>query len=183
MNIITYNTAFSLYPYATFKNRKALMFDVQTHSTEAFNKYAYRGWTMLPNPPIPSHTSSLPSLFSIGSQRNLSDKYSWVIQLDVSGIALPHAPSVSLPELGWDPVTERGWKLDTHFSCGAEIMVFTPGISLNLFSWPRAHPNFQHVLPFLVPPRLLEEMTTSVFESRDALFNAIAWYVTINTLS
>ena len=50
MNIVTYNAAFSLYPYATFNRRESLTLDVTMHPAEARDKYAKRGWTMLENP-------------------------------------------------------------------------------------------------------------------------------------
>ncbi|KAM5530056.1 hypothetical protein V8D89_016280 [Ganoderma adspersum] len=40
MNIITYNAAFSLYPYATFNRRESLTLDMKMHPAEVRDKYA-----------------------------------------------------------------------------------------------------------------------------------------------
>ncbi|KAM5544116.1 hypothetical protein V8D89_002302, partial [Ganoderma adspersum] len=63
MNIITYNAAFSLYPYATFNCREFLTLDMKMYPAEVRDKYAKRGWTMLANPSLAHtpHTSMLPS--------------------------------------------------------------------------------------------------------------------------
>ncbi|KAM5540929.1 hypothetical protein V8D89_005573 [Ganoderma adspersum] len=44
MNIITYNTAFSLYPYATFNRRESLTLDMKMHPAE--DPITERGWTL-----------------------------------------------------------------------------------------------------------------------------------------
>ncbi|KAM5530040.1 hypothetical protein V8D89_016293 [Ganoderma adspersum] len=49
MNIITYNAAFLLYPYAMFNRRESLTLDMKMHPAEVQDKYTKRGWTMLAN--------------------------------------------------------------------------------------------------------------------------------------
>ncbi|KAM5543770.1 hypothetical protein V8D89_002387 [Ganoderma adspersum] len=140
MNIITYNAAFSLYPYATFNRRESLALDMKMHPAE------------------------------------VQDKYSWAIQLDTTGVAIPSSPSLLVSNLAWDPITERGWTLGTHFSHGAEIIVQTPGINLYLSSSPYTLSNFCHILPFLLPPGTLEKMMLDISSSQETVAKTIAWW-------
>ena len=185
MNIVTYNAAFSLYPYATFNRRESLTLDVTMHPAEARDKYAKRGWTMLENPSsaYTPHASTFPSSppypmwFAVGLNRGIGDRYSWVMHLDTTGVATPSSSSLLASNLGWDPVTTRGWKLGTHFSYSTEIIVQTPGINLYLSSSPYTPTNFRHILPFLLPPGSLEKMALDDNPSEDQVSKTIAWYV------
>ncbi|KAM5531324.1 hypothetical protein V8D89_015004 [Ganoderma adspersum] len=133
MNIITYNAAFSLYPYATFNRRESLMLDMKMYPAKA-------------------------------------------MQLDTTGVAIFSSPSLLVSNLAWDPITERGWTLGTHFSYGAEIIVQTPGINLYLSSSPYTPSNFHHILPFLLPPRTLEKMMLDISSSQEIVAKTIAWW-------
>ncbi|KAM5534260.1 hypothetical protein V8D89_012085 [Ganoderma adspersum] len=142
MNIITYNAAFSLYPYATFNRRKSLALDVTMHPAEVRD----------------------------------NDHYSWVMHLDTTGVATPSSSSLLASNLGWDPVTTRGWKLGTHFSYSTEIVVQTPGINLYLSPSPYTPTNFCHILPFLLPPGSLEKVALDDNPSEDQVSKTIAWW-------
>ncbi|KAM5530150.1 hypothetical protein V8D89_016185 [Ganoderma adspersum] len=130
MNIITYNAAFLLYPYATFNHRESLTLDMKMHPAE----------------------------------------------LDTTRVAIPSSPSLLVSNLAWDPITERGWTLGTHFSHGAEIIVQTPGINLYLSSSPYTPSNFHHILPFLLPPGTLEKIMLDISSSQEMVAKTIAWW-------
>ncbi|KAM5537361.1 hypothetical protein V8D89_008880 [Ganoderma adspersum] len=130
MNIITYNAAFSLYPYATFNRREPLTLDMKMYPAE----------------------------------------------LDTTGVAIPSSPSLLVSNLAWDPITERGWTLSTHFSHGTEIIVQTPGINLYLSSSLYTPSNFCHTLPFLLPPGTLEKMMLDISSSQKTVAKTIAWW-------
>ncbi|KAM5530104.1 hypothetical protein V8D89_016229 [Ganoderma adspersum] len=128
MNIITYNAAFSLYPYAMFNHRESLTLDMKMH----------------------------------------------LAKLDTTGVAIPSSPSLLVSNLAWDPITERGWTLGTHFSHSAEIIVQTPGINLYLSSSLYTPSNFHHILPFLLPPGTLEMMMLDISSSQETVAKTIA---------
>ncbi|KAM5534397.1 hypothetical protein V8D89_011990 [Ganoderma adspersum] len=130
MNIITYNAAFSLYPYATFNHRESLTLDMKLHPTE----------------------------------------------LDTTRVAILSSPSLLVSNLAWDPITEHGWTLGTHFSYGTEIIVQTPEINLYLSSSPYTPSNFYHILPFFLPPGTLEKMVLDISSSQETVAKTIAWW-------
>ncbi|KAI0061372.1 hypothetical protein BV25DRAFT_1773159, partial [Artomyces pyxidatus] len=78
MNVISYSTAYSLYPRATFESRRALVCPTRgLEQGPALQKYASRGWDMLP---ASSSDLSLEPSFAAGP-RWIDDEQSWVLQL------------------------------------------------------------------------------------------------------
>ena len=48
MNIITHDTAYSIYPQATFIKCCSLVYDRRWRSPDALAKYEWRGWMQVP---------------------------------------------------------------------------------------------------------------------------------------
>lgn len=114
MNFITYNTAVSLYPVATFERRESLV--IEPRSIPAFNKYISRGWTLVDSPlslSVPLHEGgageSDPFLFN--KSRWVTGRNSWVMHLDTEGVQSAGPLSASSTALTWDPVVECSWAL------------------------------------------------------------------------
>jgi len=80
MNLITHDKAYSIFPRATFENRRSLMFVKDDDSTvKAREKYEERGWTFVKRFEIEQH--DLFSGFGKGIRR-LGDSKCWSISLD-----------------------------------------------------------------------------------------------------
>ncbi|KAI0337051.1 hypothetical protein BDW22DRAFT_1364557 [Trametopsis cervina] len=118
MNIISYDRAYSLYPYATFERRLGLQTPtyVPTHEREEdiFQKYRIRGWDFTHGPPElhvplrdqepqPQCNIEHPSSF-YSQPRWIADRHSWVIRLPLNGVRIPAG------KLG-DPCYVSFWQL------------------------------------------------------------------------
>ncbi|KAJ7195144.1 hypothetical protein B0H12DRAFT_1198091 [Mycena haematopus] len=107
MNFITYENAFSLYPWSTFVGKEALVVETVGAGQEiGRQKYADRGWEMIRSP-----SASYKSELGIRVGRSVGDLFTW---------------SISLPLLGHGDTVERDstdsykWQLE----CDGET-VFT----------------------------------------------------------
>ncbi|CCL99783.1 uncharacterized protein FIBRA_01805 [Fibroporia radiculosa] len=125
-----YNTAYSLYPYATFERRESLAISYDSKSsskTRALGKYARRGWKIIAlTPLIVSRVAgeiSLPREFFPGVPRWVVDNKSWVVHLDTTGVVPPRALSPSSTALTWDPAAENSWIM----------MPYKDGVTLKTF--------------------------------------------------
>jgi hypothetical protein len=80
MNLITHDTAYSLYPRATFEERRPLVHHADTiDRAQALTKYKGRGWTVVMK--ISVEESQDPrSAFSVG-MRYLGDRKCWTLPL------------------------------------------------------------------------------------------------------
>ncbi|KAI0046322.1 hypothetical protein FA95DRAFT_1494222 [Auriscalpium vulgare] len=101
MNVISYSTAYSLYPRATFEAREALI--CRPHQDAPIEKYARRGWTMHPARP----DERTDPAFKPGS-RWIDDACSWV---------LPLAPALDAAP---DPVAVTNWQFDYRIGASTE---------------------------------------------------------------
>ncbi|KZT06562.1 uncharacterized protein LAESUDRAFT_700451 [Laetiporus sulphureus 93-53] len=110
MNVISYEKAYSLYPRATFKERRSLVCATDGPKQEpAIEKYSARGWQMLRKLSRKERRSTNCSFR--GGSRWIADHDSWVIELDLAGVDLsPALSSASLP-LVCDPVAVTNWTL------------------------------------------------------------------------
>ena len=108
MNFISFDAAYSLYPRATFGERRTLCFANLTQSDiRALAKYSLRGWTTLTNVWAHEITNS----FHVDTNRWVTDSLSWVVPLDIDGLELrPRLSPVSQPFF-WDPVRYNSWVL------------------------------------------------------------------------
>ena len=108
MNFISFDAAYSLYPRATFGERRTLCFAGLTESDiRALAKYSLRGWATLTNLWAHEFTNS----FHVDTNRWVTDSLSWVVPLDTTGLQLrPRLSPVSQPFF-WDPVRYNSWML------------------------------------------------------------------------
>ncbi|EPQ54924.1 hypothetical protein GLOTRDRAFT_25227, partial [Gloeophyllum trabeum ATCC 11539] len=80
MNVISFEKAYSLYPRATFEERRSLIIPCSGPSqTPALEKYDARGWHILPGTPESEQLDDHSAFCSI--ERWIGDKYTWVIDL------------------------------------------------------------------------------------------------------
>lgn len=113
MNFLTWNAAYSLYPCATFEQRRALSLrsGADERVAAAFAKYAARGYRIVPT--VYPHEEGT-SAFSVGATRWPGDPRCWVLRLDTTGVTAPGALSpASGPPLTFDPVEQNTWTI-TH---------------------------------------------------------------------
>ena len=153
MNVITYNTAYSLYPYATFARRDSLVLSNHSRAQEALMKYATRGWRILANPSplnarlVRSKTGNgLYSLwFHIDTPRWVCDDMSWTIHLDTAGVTFPPLLSPSSEALHWDPVAECGWKLSLLDPVQGQVVLSYAKVKSTVFRWQYTSPEYGYV--------------------------------------
>ena len=183
MNIITYNAAYSLYPYATFPRREALVVNEESQSEEALAKYSARGWRILANPSPLIPFLSMPDnpmyapWWAINGRRWVRDHHSWVIQLDTAGVTPPPPLSSSSPHPGWDPVAECGWKLTNP---RGELVVEHVPIKTTIFRWKYTAPDelyLRCIIPFFNSQGRLEHKKVPEGESRSSVREAWTWCV------
>ena len=79
MNIITHDKAYSIYPRATFIERRSLVYNRSENSFEGRSKYESRGWIQLPYLEAYDYDNPFSS-FARGSRR-LGDRKCWTINL------------------------------------------------------------------------------------------------------
>ena len=79
MNIITHDKAYSIYPWATFIERRSLVYNRSENSFKGRSKYESRGWIQLPYLEAYDYNNPFSS-FARGSRR-LGDHKCWTINL------------------------------------------------------------------------------------------------------
>ena len=176
MNVIAYNAAYSLYPYATFERRDSLILNNLVRTRNALTKYATRGWRMIGNPSqlvknimASTHKNALYSPgFYVATPRWVCDSMSWTLPLDMVGVVLPPPLTPSTQDPEWDPVAESGWTLaqgwkDTHVTLKYET------IKTTVFRWQYTSPDMQHLscmLRFLSTQGRIEHLKVPVGRTR-----------------
>ncbi|TFK63308.1 hypothetical protein BDN72DRAFT_902536 [Pluteus cervinus] len=84
MNFITHDTAYSLFPYATFEERVALVIK-KSRDERCLDKYRARGWTILNQVPLAEARDPRSDFYSRsrrnGTTRYVGDKRCWTIPL------------------------------------------------------------------------------------------------------
>jgi len=133
MNFIAFDAAYSIYPRATFEERRALSFTgLSSNDLRALGKYSLRGWTIFSDIWTNMGTiNNVDKSFYINQKRWVKDKFSWVVPLDMTDIEpRPRVSSVSEP-FHWDPVVQNSWlilKRDTITSMFISYHVLKPTI-------------------------------------------------------
>ena len=79
MNVITHDTAYSIYARATFIKQRSLVYNRRRRSPEALVKYEQCGWLQLPYLEATDYDNSSSS-FARGTH-HLGDRKCWTIQL------------------------------------------------------------------------------------------------------
>ncbi len=185
MNIITYNAAYSLYPYATFERRDALVVNLESQTQDALAKYSARGWRVLANPsPLNEwlirsepHNPLYSPWFFINTARWVCDNRSWVIQLDVDGVVPPPLPSASSQDPGWDPVAECGWQL-YMVKWSSEVKLAFDIIKSTIFRWRYTAPSVEYIeslFPFLRSQGRMEHAKIPEGKTREDVADAWTW--------
>ena len=108
MNVITHDTACSLYPDATFERREMLVVNNPRNAEDALAKYVARGWQRLThNHPSLRRSRAEPpepTSFFARTERKLSDSMAWTIPLDADGVSLSFSPTPGPPS------TSSNWR-------------------------------------------------------------------------
>ncbi|EIW78038.1 hypothetical protein CONPUDRAFT_168000 [Coniophora puteana RWD-64-598 SS2] len=111
MNIIAFDCAYSLYPVATYEERKSLL-TIDQGVVGPVEKYTERGWEFCKTDVEDAKDiGSKPSLWYPGVERSVQDRYTWRVPLDVTGVAQRSPPSVSSKAVPWDPMVSNTWKM------------------------------------------------------------------------
>ncbi|KAF8550212.1 hypothetical protein OG21DRAFT_1514328 [Imleria badia] len=108
MNFISSDAAYSLYPIATFEERSALGMPPSRRSPKAVEKYVRRGWRFYFMPP-PNHPA-----FFLEQVRWVTDKHTWSLQLDQTGVKERPPLSRTSAPLTCDPALFNGWLFKFH---------------------------------------------------------------------
>ncbi|KAI0681753.1 hypothetical protein C8T65DRAFT_714348 [Cerioporus squamosus] len=187
MNIITYNAAYSLYPYATFERRDTLLVNLESQTQDALAKYSARGWRVLANPsplnewlirPEP-HNPLYSPWFFINTACWVCDNKSWVIQLDMDGVMPLPLPSASSQDPGWDPVAECGWQLYL-VKWSSEVKLAFDIINSTIFCWRYTAPSVEYIeslFPFLRSQGRMEHAKIPKGKTREDIADAWTWWV------
>lgn len=187
MNIIAYNAAYSLYPYATFERRDALVVNLESQTQDALAKYSARGWRVLANPsPLnqylirsdPKNPLYSPWFF-INIPRWVCDNKSWIIQLGMEGVVPPPLPSASSQDPGWDPVAECGWQL-YMLKMSTQVQLAFDTIKTTVFRWRYTAPSAEYLeslFPFLRSQGKLEHAKIPRGKKREDVADAWTWFV------
>ncbi|KAK7696092.1 hypothetical protein QCA50_000735 [Cerrena zonata] len=113
MNVISFETAYSLYPKATFEKRQSLVCPGTGRDEDAaLQKYENRGWTMATTDL--TWARDLEPCFHIVYHRVrfMGDSFCWTIPLDISMIPDRLDPGEGSPRLLKDPAAATSWTLD-----------------------------------------------------------------------
>jgi hypothetical protein len=110
MNFIAYDAAYSLYPKATFEDRRNLVFkDGNDNDQRCIAKYAKRGWYAVAN--VWPQDPQVSNLFHVGTHRLVHDDKSWVMPLDTTDVTAHPRLSACSDPIYWDPCRHNGWIL------------------------------------------------------------------------
>ncbi|KAI0694238.1 hypothetical protein C8T65DRAFT_585145 [Cerioporus squamosus] len=139
MNVISYESAYCLFPRATLEERITLLSSstkgIYRNRGEALAKYVQRGFNVILTIPANSSQFSGPcSAFPLG-WRWVDDDISWVVRLDTSGVDPPRPlNSHSLPVLH-DPVSVTSWNMRYNQPKGAVMQFSTLNSDLLGYSY------------------------------------------------
>ncbi|KAI0801954.1 hypothetical protein BC629DRAFT_156478 [Irpex lacteus] len=114
LNVIAWDRAYSLYPRATFEDRRALyMRSILSPSGGVIQKYQARGWKFC------FSLNQLQQDKAFNVARWIGDGHSWVIKLDTEGVTLPPPVTPSSTPLNKDPCRITSWVIDRKLSANA----------------------------------------------------------------
>lgn len=175
MNVISYNAAYSLYPRATFEERKTLSLNVDNEGeVRALGKYAIRGWRIVYTIwPHEEKTSS----FYLNHTRWVDDNKSWVIPLNLNGVATRQPSSMTSEAFEWDPVAQNSWTLERR---GLEKLLFTYRTlksTLFRYNYLVADLGFMHVLLNFIKKQGSMEVAKRQHLSPEEIRLSVTWCV------
>ncbi|KAI0684234.1 hypothetical protein C8T65DRAFT_593923 [Cerioporus squamosus] len=127
MNVISYEAAYCLFPYATLEKRITLLSSstkgVYRKRGEELLKYASRGFDIILAAPANSAGFDAPRSAFAPGWRWLDDNLSWVVRLDTFGVALPRNLNRHSEPVLHDPVAISNWYMRYNRGKGA-VMQF-----------------------------------------------------------
>ena len=120
LQIIAYDKAYSLYPYATFENRMSLWMAENRGSDQERNaavivKYTNCGFNFIPTT-LPRNSD----IFGVNLHRTVGDSMTWTIDIDTDGVMLCRPMAPTSPPFTFDPITKCSWTLAT-WSMGPQM--------------------------------------------------------------
>ncbi|KAI0715614.1 hypothetical protein C8T65DRAFT_573015 [Cerioporus squamosus] len=172
MNVISYESAYCLFPRATLEERLTLLSSsskgIYRNRGEALAKYVERGFNVILTIPANSRQFSGPcSAFPLG-WRWIDDDISWVVSLDMSGVNLPRPLNSQSSPVEHDPSSITNWHMRYNQTKGA-VMHFSL-VSSDLLGYSYLIGD-QDLLAYL--PRYLANCLQA---EKDRLgHNAVAW--------
>ena len=113
LQIITYNKAYSLYPYATFENQMLLWMAENRGSNQGGNaavivKYTNCGFNFIPTT-LPRNSD----IFGVNLHQTVRDSMTWTIDLDMDSVVLRGPMTPTSPPFTFKPITIYSWTLAT----------------------------------------------------------------------
>lgn len=116
MSVISCDTAYSLYPKATFEERTSWICGTnrEPRTIAALNKYHRRGWIVAPT----FFDIEYRQDYHVGEERHIGDRYCWTIPLDKSQITTYIPLNDGSKPLTCDPVVACSWTLRKTASAG-----------------------------------------------------------------
>ncbi|TCD64339.1 hypothetical protein EIP91_004249 [Steccherinum ochraceum] len=115
MNVITYNALYCPYPRTVFSEERTVVCNTTgIHGTDgaALDKYRQRGWNVVrPAELDVDGRRSVEESFHVGIVRSFTDRYSWVVPQDMTGVTLPDARTPMTTERTHDPIECASWKM------------------------------------------------------------------------
>ncbi len=128
MNVISYDSAYCLFPRATLEERRSLLsWSSQGRSkrrAEGLIKYSARGFRMLHFLDPDDLKMPKPNRAFTFGPRWLGDPYTWVIPLDMEGVLPPPPPNPYSSARSRDPVVLTSFSV-RYNSCDGAIMDFS----------------------------------------------------------
>lgn len=124
MNVISHDTAYSLYPRPTFETRRALVLPRRgTSPASALAKYVTRGWTLVAETDADADADIIAqeSSFKSGA-RWIDDSTSWVLPLPTEGV-------VPLRDKVPDPVAHTNWQLGYSYRVSGDTYGLFPKVN------------------------------------------------------
>ncbi|KZT22872.1 hypothetical protein NEOLEDRAFT_1070661 [Neolentinus lepideus HHB14362 ss-1] len=147
MNVISFEKAYSLYPTATFEQRRSLILASDGPSQEpAQQKYRERGWTLLAGISSQERWDGRRAMST--TPRWIEDRFAWVIPLDLTNVVQPQEEHLlkGMSALVNDPVVMTSWKLklldDDEIEMDCRIMDAT--VRSCRYTYAVLHKSFWH---------------------------------------
>lgn len=157
MNLISFDTAYSLYPRATFKERRMqLMREITTEEVKAISKYGRRGFQIAATYIWP-YAGSDPCLV-LDTVRNVNDRFTWRIALDTTGVDPRSKLTPTSNVMKTDPVVQNTWEMChlrgdnltiTYFAVKSTLLRYNYVVAendylLQLVNWLRVQGFYEH---------------------------------------
>ncbi|TFK78930.1 hypothetical protein K466DRAFT_440461, partial [Polyporus arcularius HHB13444] len=139
MNVISYESAYCLFPRATLEERITLLSSstkgIYRNRSEALAKYMERGFNVILTMPANSGRFSGTHFAFPSGWRWVDDNISWVVQLDTSGISHPRPLNSHSSPMLHDPVSVTNWNMRYNQPKGVVMQFSTVNSDLLGYSY------------------------------------------------